>query len=150
MNACSLFIGLFFAGTFKKFTKDKLEDDEFISIVGAISGIFAGTRFQWGPLVEAYSYKLVYGIILVGSIFMAFTFPVLSYYKATLAIYLPTMLLFEGAHFTLMPVMITKLFGNQATMVYGFGFSFSGVCAIITTTLVVFVFKKEPGQADGE
>lgn len=47
----------------------------------------------------------------------------------------------EGAHFTLMPIMISKIFDDQATMVYAFGFSFSGFSSLITSILVTFVFK---------
>ena len=39
-----------------------------------------------------------------------------------------------------MPIMIARLFGEQATMIYGCGFSFSGVSSLVTSLLVTFAF----------
>ena len=41
----------------------------------------------------------------------------------------------EAGHFTLMPIMIAKLFGDKAQVVYPFAFSFSGV----STLLIAFI-----------
>ena len=37
----------------------------------------------------------------------------------------------EAGHFTLMPIMMTKLFGDKAQIVYPFAFSFSGVASLL-------------------
>lgn len=118
-----------------------MHDEEFITLTGAIAGVFAGIRLHWGPFVEKYTYKRVYGTILAIQIILGFSFPDFgSQYKGTFLIYVSTIFFCEGAHFTLMPIMISRLFGEQATMVYAFGFSFSGVSSLITSLLVVFVF----------
>ena len=40
------------------------------------------------------------------------------------------MLLCEGGHFTLVPNVLKKIYGQRATELYGFLFSYTGVCAI--------------------
>lgn len=64
------------AGTYKEYTKNTLHDDDFITLAGAVAGIFGGIRFQWGPLVDCLGYKTIYGVILLVQIFIAFTFPI--------------------------------------------------------------------------
>ena len=45
----------------------------------------------------------------------------------------------EAAHFTLMPIMIAKLFGGKAQVVYPFAFSFSGIASLIISFLLHFL-----------
>lgn len=152
MNSCSIckltlnfiriVIAFFIAGTFKEYTKETLRDDDFISLVGAISGIFGGIRFHWGSFIDWFGYKAVYGCILVLQAIIGFTFPFFgAQHRGSFATYLCLIFFTEGAHFTLVPIMITRIFGEQATMVYGFGFSFSGFSSIVTSLLVTLVFS---------
>ncbi len=77
---------------------------------------------------------------MIVQIFLGLTFPAVgSRYEWTFIISLCIIFLCEGAHFTLVPIMITKLFGDQATMVYSIGFSFSGFSSLISSVLVTFV-----------
>ena len=58
MNFFSIFYGYFIQNSFKVFGQKYIEDDHFISIVGAIAAIFDGLRFIWSvPMDYGYSYK---------------------------------------------------------------------------------------------
>jgi hypothetical protein len=60
------------------------------------------------------------------------TFPNFAvYHKPAFMIYLCFLICLEAGHFTLMPIMIAKLFGEKAQIVYPFAFSFSGVSTIL-------------------
>lgn len=61
-------------------------------------------------------------------------------YKPTFIVYVSILLFIEGGHFTLMPIMLARMFGDHAATVYGFGFSFAGLANIISLTLTTFVF----------
>jgi hypothetical protein len=51
--------------SFKKFAGKIIRDDSFISLAGSIGAFFGGIRFQWGPLVEKFTFKKVYAAILI-------------------------------------------------------------------------------------
>ena len=40
------------------------------------------------------------------------------------------MLLCEGGHFTLVPNVLKKIYGQQATELYGYLFSYTGLCSV--------------------
>jgi len=62
-------------------------------------------------------------------------------YKGTFFAYLSLVFLVEGGHFTLMPIMLSRMFGEKAPLVYGFGFSFAGLSSVISLILTTFVFR---------
>lgn len=45
------------------------------------------------------------------------------------------MLLCEGGHFTLVPNVLKKIYGDKATELYGYLFSYTGLCAIFLILL---------------
>lgn len=47
----------------------------------------------------------------------------------------------EGAHFSLVPTICAKLFGEHAPIVYGVAFSFGAVSSIVSSVLVQFTLK---------
>ncbi len=49
------------------------------------------------------------------------------------------MFLCEAAHFTLMPLMISKFFGDTAEVIYPFAFSFLGVSQLLTFIIESFI-----------
>ena len=61
------------------------------------------------------------------------------YHRATFIIYLCLLVAMEAGHFTLMPIMIAKLFGEKAQIVYPFAFSFSGIASLIISFLAHFL-----------
>jgi MFS family permease len=126
--------------SFKKSASKILHDDSFISIAGAVGAFCGGIRFQWGPLVDRFTFKKVYAAILILQIILGATFSNFAvFHKVTFMIYLCLLVFMEAGHFTLMPIMIAKLFGGKAQIVYPFAFSFSGIASLIISFLVHFL-----------
>jgi hypothetical protein len=65
MNFLTIFFGTFIIGSFKAYGETKLSDESFLSLIGAVSSIVGCLRFFWSFLIDHYSYKLVYGILII-------------------------------------------------------------------------------------
>ena len=89
-----------------------LKDDKYITIVGAISGIFGGIRFIWAPICERYSYKKVFGVFLYLNTIIGFNFIYIVEYKPLFMIYVCMAFWFAGGQFAMFPVIMAKLFGD--------------------------------------
>ena len=62
--------------------------------------------------------------------------------KSTYAVWICMMLFTEGGHFTIMPNALKKIYGETATGIYGFIFTFTG----LSNLLILFVVKSSFGQ----
>ena len=65
MNYCSIFLGYFIANEYKDFGQTSIPDDRYLTIVGAVSAACAGFRFTWAFMMQKYSYRVVYSIIII-------------------------------------------------------------------------------------
>ena len=45
------------------------------------------------------------------------------------------MLLCEGGHFTLLPNVLKKIYGEKGTALYGIAFSYSSICGVLIVIL---------------
>jgi hypothetical protein len=57
-------LGMFVLNTFKKYGQENIKDEKFLTLVGSVAAIFGGIRFIWSQLVDRYSFKLSYSIVL--------------------------------------------------------------------------------------
>jgi hypothetical protein len=90
--------------------------------------------------VDYFSFTKVYGTILIAQLILGFSFPFFAvYHSATFGISLCLFFLCEAAHFTLMPIMITRLFKDTAEIIYPFAFSFIGVSQLLTTLIETWI-----------
>ena len=48
----------------------------------------------------------------------------------------------EGGHFTLAPAIYKKLFGDEGSRVFAYGFSFIGFASLVMIVLVQVLFEK--------
>ncbi len=119
-----------------------INNNDYLTLVGAVSSVFGGIRFFWSWLVDRFSYKLSYSIILLINILFGFTLVLVSDNKALYLIWVSMIVWAEGAHFALVPTICAKLFGQHASMVYGLAFSFGASAQIISSVLVRFTLKK--------
>ena len=55
---------MFVLNTFKKYGQKNINDENFLTIVGSVASIFGGIRFVWSQLVDRYSFKLSYSIVI--------------------------------------------------------------------------------------
>ena len=63
------------------------------------------------------------------------TIPFIASNRTLYAIWISLVLYCEGGHFTLVPNVLRKIFGEQATFMYGIMFSYSGVSSAIMLVL---------------
>ncbi len=131
MNFLTIFFGTFIIGSFKAYGETKLSDENYLSFIGAISSIIGCFRFIWSFLIDHYSYKLVYGILIFIQIILAFTFPFIVQYKHVYMVWVSLSFLTEGGHFTLVPAILKKLFGEEGSRIFGWAFSFIGIASLI-------------------
>jgi len=64
------------------------------------------------------------------------------------AIWICGMLLCEGGHFTIVPNVLKKIYGEKATSLYGILFSYTGVCAVGLIILQDEFLTKDAGSYD--
>jgi hypothetical protein len=66
MNFFSVSYGVFMAAIFKTLGMDRIADDNFLSIVGALTGVFNGfSRFIWASWSDYSGFLFVYRTLLV-------------------------------------------------------------------------------------
>jgi hypothetical protein len=111
MVTMSIFIGMFTINTFKNYGMKNFNDNDYLTTVGAVSAVFGGIRFVWSYLVDAYSFKVSYGIVLIMNVIFGGTLVLASKYKALYLIWVSMIVWAEGAHFSLLPTICAKLFG---------------------------------------
>lgn len=132
---------MFTINTFKQYGMKNIRNDDFLTVVGSVSAVFGGVRFVWSWLVDRYSFKLSYGIVLIINVIFGFTLVLIKDFKALYLIWVSMIVWAEGAHFALVPTICAKLFGAHAPMVYGIAFSFGATAQIICSVLVRFTLK---------
>ena len=68
--------------------------------------------------------------MLVIQIGLNFTMSLVATNNALYAVWICGMLLCEGGHFTLVPNVLKKIYGDRATQLYGILFSYTGLCSV--------------------
>ena len=64
MSFSSVLIGLFIIGSSKAYGESTIGNEEFLTIAATLSSIFNIFRFVWSFLMERYSFRLIYGILI--------------------------------------------------------------------------------------
>ena len=140
MNFFSIFLGIFVIGSQKDWGKSIFESAEkFLSSVASLGGVFGAMRFIWSFLVDKYSYKLIYSILLIFQIIIGVCLPLVLESKQSddvkeIFFFSFVMLSFfcEGGHFVLGPTICGKLFGAEGGIrVFSVGFSFCGIGSLV-------------------
>ena len=117
MNILTIFLGLFAISSSKSYAIESIKDERFLSNVASLGTIFGGLRCFWSVLLDKYSFKYIYGTMILIQIVIAFTLPfVLEMPDSSLKNFLYgacVCILFntEGGHFVLTPTIYVKLFG---------------------------------------
>ena len=66
MNILTILFGTFIVGSYKSYGEEHINEDKFLSVTGAIASVCACLRFIWSMLLDHYSYKKVYGSLIIG------------------------------------------------------------------------------------
>ena len=138
MACLSILFGYYSVDVFKSFgqTVEVLSDDRYLTWVGSMAALFNACRFLWSACLDYYSYKQVYGALLVLQIILATTMSFAIKSRAFYLSWICLALLCEGGHFTLVPNILKKIFGRQATSLYGIAFSYTGLTSLLMIGLL--------------
>jgi hypothetical protein len=80
--------------------------------------------------------------ILIFQIILGFSFPFFAaYHEWSFGICLCLIFAAEGAHFTLMPIMMTRLFSDNAELIYPLAFSFLGFSQVLTMIVELWILN---------
>ena len=64
MNFLTIFFGVFIVGSEKTYGSGYIKNENLLSLVASIGGIFGACRFIWSIMLDKYSYKLIYGLLI--------------------------------------------------------------------------------------
>ena len=136
MNVLSIISGFFAVNNFKKYGQlNGLTNENYLAALGSAAAVFNSIRFVWSMATDYFSYRLVYGIMLVIQIALDFTIPLVAESEGLYAVWISLMLFCEGGHFTLVPNVLKKIYGERGTALYGIAFSYTGICSILIVIL---------------
>lgn len=131
----------------KTYGEIKIKDEELLTLVASMANFCGACRFFWSFLLDKYTYKQVYGVIIFIQILIGFIFPTIMnmedsdiknyLYAACVCISFNC----EGGHFVLAPTIYAKLFGaNGGIRVFSVGFCFIGISSLLNIILVTLFF----------
>jgi len=104
--------------------------------VGSISAVFGALRFTWSAALDKSTYKVVYGTLLVFQIILSATMVFAANDRWMFATWVCLTIYCEAAHFTLIPNILKKIYGEQAAALYGIMLTYTGVCSLILLGLL--------------
>ena len=132
----SVISGFFVVNNFKKYGQlNGLTNEKYLAWLGSVAAIFNAIRFVWSLATDHFSYRVVYGVLLTIQIVLDFTIPLIAENAGLYAIWVSLILLCEGGHFTLVPNILKKIYGNKGTSLYGIAFSYTGICSLLIIVL---------------
>lgn len=131
-------VGLITVDCVKTFaiSRPNLDHEEYITEIISISCIFNGGRCVWAFLLDYYSYKKVYGGMLILQTVCGFTYYFSSKSMVSYAIWIWMGQWCEGGHFTIIPNILKIIYGKHATEIYGFVFCYIGISSSIMLGLL--------------
>lgn len=94
-------------------------------------------------MLDYFSYKVVYGIMLSLQIFIGCTMPSVVDYKWVYGVWICLGYLCLGGHFTLVPNEMKKVFGEKTTQLYSYLYTYGGITGVVESLLQIFVMTDE-------
>lgn len=112
MLALSVFYGYFIANSFKVFGQLYIESDSFLSLLAACASFCAALRFIFGFMMEKWSFRTCYSILICSNIVVCLVIYWAVRVKWLYLILCCLSMTLEGGHFTIMPIIYGRLFKN--------------------------------------
>ena len=106
-------------------------------MIGSISAIFNALRFIWSGSIDKLPFKYVYGALLFIQITIASTIFLTERNRISYMTVVCLVLFCVGGHFALFPNIIRQIFGKQATFLYGWCFTGTGLASLIIEVLTL-------------
>ena len=146
MNFFSSGLGLLIASHFKDYGMTKINDDQFLTMVGSVGAVCNGCgRMVWGLLYDRLTFRRTYFICLVIQIVFIATYELTSDMKPTFFIWTCVLLFCEGAHFALFPALCLTEFGTEiGSKLYPVVY-FAFTCSNFLQFGIIYFLKSEIG-----
>ena len=135
-------IGFYIASCYKTYgiKQPALDNDLYLTWVGSVANIWnGGSRIGWGTALDRFSFKKVYGALVIVEIIAGVTLQFASNYKVMYFVWVSVLLACEGGHFALFPTYTAKVFGQEVgPKVYGlvgFALMFSNIAQFLIVKL---------------
>lgn len=135
MSFLTINMSTFMIGNFQQFASDDIDDQDYFVALGSIGGVCASLRFFWSLPVDYFSFKIVYTVMILTQFALTIAMPYAVKNKTAYAFCVCVAFFCEGGHFTLVPTMYKKLFGEDGARVFGVGFSFIGIASLFQILL---------------
>ena len=112
-NLFSIMSGFFAINNFKTYGQLRgITNDDYFAILGSVASVANCLRFAWSGATDHLSYKAVYGALCLLQVVLDFTLPLVAENEGLYAIWISSMMFCEGGHFTLLPNILKKIFGE--------------------------------------
>ena len=145
MQFLSIFVGYFVANVFKDYGELHIDDDRYLTIVGAVAAGWAGLRFIWAFIMQKLSYKVVYSLMLITQIVCCVTIKWSVKNKLSYMITIWIMMWWEGGHFTTLPTVCGTLYGQRGYQVFSVIFVNFGLSSLAGIIVVQFLLNRVLG-----
>lgn len=137
MAVCHLFYGYYYTNVYKIYANKYIDDDNFLTTVGATAGLLNGCfKLFWASLLDYYPFRSIYGGLITLEISLIFLVQVAVYNKPSFFIVTCLTFMCDGSLTSMLPALTVSQFGiERGPQVYGYMFSVFGVAAISSTIL---------------
>lgn len=140
--------GLYLASVYKAYGEEQINDDEFLTTVGAVSFLMNGLfRFILAQTMDLTSFKAVYSGVLVVQVrpkqlIVSVSLPFVSHSKPLFFLWVCISMACEGGHFSLFPAVTAKLFGKaKGGTVYSLLFYNFSLSSLLSFALQLFLVQ---------
>jgi hypothetical protein len=125
MTLFYLFYGFFFGTTYKVIGKDTINDDQYLSIIGAVSLLTSGLcKFGFAVSLDYISFKRSFAVVSIVYLLCILFMKSAVQYRSSYFFIVVLSYCCDGAISSMMPVLIFKTFGNiNGPRVYSYMYS---------------------------
>ena len=133
MAVSHLFYGYFFTGVYKIYGKDYINDDIFLTRVGAISALFNGFfKFVWSYSLDFYPFKRIYGSLMILQMCNVLLIQFAVYNKYAFMLVSCLTFMCDGSLTSMLPALTVAQFGIlRGPEVYSIMYSAFGVASML-------------------
>ena len=112
MGVCHFFYGYFYTNVYKDYGKEYINDEKFLTLVGAISSLFNGFfKLLWASLLDYFSFKKIYGGLIGLELCLIVLINVAVYNKWAFMIVSNLTYMCDGSLTSMLPALTVQQFG---------------------------------------
>lgn len=128
-----LFYGYYYTNVYKIYGTEYINDDQFLTRVGATAALFNGFfKFIWSYSLDFYSFKRIYGFLIVLEICLIVLVNYAVYNKYAFMVVTWLTFMCDGSLTSMLPAVTVGQFGiKRGPQVYTIMYSCFGVSAIL-------------------